>query len=230
MSKITDHARAEIAHAVRRGSERHDLSLVEITEIKDKIQHGPSVPVERRSRRVCVHEVEHRGSHLYVVYDSQTHEIVTFLPAGWVPSDPLPTWEPPNKKKAFGGVLLNGNRVLLRKVTGSYKGYVWTFPKGRPDKGESPEETAIRETREETGHECEVTGRLHQPFHGLDTVTTYFLMKSVRDHGDYHNETCDVRWAAFDEAEYLLGLTEHEKGRERDLAVLTAVRRLSQVP
>ncbi len=29
--------------------------------------------------------------------------------------------------------------------------YVWTFAKGRPDPGETPEEAAIRETEEETG-------------------------------------------------------------------------------
>jgi 8-oxo-dGTP diphosphatase len=51
---------------------------------------------------------------------------------------------------SFGGVLFDEQgRVLLRKVTNSYKGYVWTFPKGRQEDG-SPEQTALREVREET--------------------------------------------------------------------------------
>lgn len=227
MSPTSRHACAEIAHAIRRGAERHNLSLSEIVRIKQSIRNENSVPVERRSKHTCVHEIEHRGSYLYVVYDNSTHEIVTFLPAGWSPTNPFPTWASPDKKRAYGGVVVNNEgRVLLRKVTGSYKGYVWTFPKGRPEEGESIRETALRETREETGHECRVTGRIREVFRGLDTVTIYFFMRSVRDHGDYHLETCDVRWATLDEAGYLLGLTEHETGRERDLRILEIVRPL----
>lgn len=226
MATLSNHGRAEIAHAVRRGEERHGLTLPEIVEIKQKIRTpGGSIPVERRCRRTCVHEVEHRGSHLYVVYDRRTHEIVTFLPTGWTPAHPFPWWGPPGKKKAFGGVVIHGERLLLRKVTGSYKGYVWTFPKGRADEDETREQTALREVREETGHECEITGFIQQPFRGIDTETVYFFMRSVQDHGDYHDETCDVRWVHLDEAEYLLGLTEHKVGRERDLAVLHVARK-----
>jgi len=32
----------------------------------------------------------------------------------------------------------------------------WTFPKGTPEKGETGRETAVRETREETGISCDV--------------------------------------------------------------------------
>jgi 8-oxo-dGTP pyrophosphatase MutT (NUDIX family) len=230
MKRLT-HKQNEIIHSIRRGAERHDLSLSEIAEIKERVRSGETTPVQRQSNRVCVHEIEHRGSYLYLVYDSKTHEVVTFLPAGWVPTNPFPHWQPPAKKKAYGGVVLGDDgRVLLRKVTGSYKGYVWTFPKGRPDEGETPEETALREVREETGHECEIVGVLGKPFRGLDTMTTYFVMRSLRDHGDFHRETCDVRWATFDEARYLLDLTEHEEGRQRDQKVLKAARDLAPSP
>ena len=36
------------------------------------------------------------------------------------------------------------------------KGDYWTFPKGTPEKGESGQQTALRETKEETGLEIEM--------------------------------------------------------------------------
>lgn len=129
------------------------------------------------------------------------------------------------KKVAYGGVVLDDEgRVLLRRVAGNYKGYVWTFPKGRPDEGERPTEAALREVREETGHECSVVRPLGEPVEGLETVTTFFLMRPLRDHGDFHEETTEVRWASWDEAEQLLSLTEHDTGRARDLRVMSLLR------
>jgi 8-oxo-dGTP pyrophosphatase MutT (NUDIX family) len=130
------------------------------------------------------------------------------------------------KKVAFGGVVIdNEDRILLRRVAGNYKGYVWTFPKGRPDEGELPTDAALREVREETGHECSVIMPLGEFIEGLETVTTFFLMRSVHDHGDFHDETAEVRWASWDEAEKLLSLTEHDMGRARDLRVMSLVRK-----
>ena len=132
------------------------------------------------------------------------------------------------KNIAYGGVVWAEvgmtDYVLLRRVTGNYKGYVWTFPKGRPDGDEQPMEAALREVREETGHECSVVMPLGEPIEGLETVTTFFLMRSLRDHGDFHDETSEVRWVSFDEAEKLLSLTEHDTGRARDLRVMSLVR------
>lgn len=131
------------------------------------------------------------------------------------------------KKDAYGGVVVDDNgRVLLRRVAGNYKGYVWTFPKGRPDGDEAPRTTALREVREETGYDCLVVGPLGAPIEGLETVTAFFLMRPVHDHGDFHEETTEVRWASIEEADELLSLTEHETGRERDLAVLRTLRDL----
>ena len=54
-------------------------------------------------------------------------------------------------KQAAGLILWDGRRLLLRKPTGHFGGYFWTFPKGRIDPGESPEEAALRETLERGG-------------------------------------------------------------------------------
>lgn len=51
-----------------------------------------------------------------------------------------------------GGVLFKGDQVLLIKTPSGH----WSFPKGRIEKGEKPEETAVREVLEETG----VLGRI----------------------------------------------------------------------
>jgi 8-oxo-dGTP diphosphatase len=131
------------------------------------------------------------------------------------------------KKVAYGGVLLDGEgRVLLRRVAGNFKGYVWTFPKGRPDGDEIGRLAALREVREETGYDCLVVSPLGDPVEGLETVTQFFLMRPVQDHGDFHEETTEVQWASLDHAEGLLSLTEHETGRDRDLAVLSTLRTL----
>lgn len=55
------------------------------------------------------------------------------------------------KAEAYGGVLINERgEVLLREPSGHYGGHAWTFSKGHPDDGETPEVTALREVLEET--------------------------------------------------------------------------------
>ncbi|MBK7080786.1 MAG: NUDIX hydrolase [Betaproteobacteria bacterium] len=47
---------------------------------------------------------------------------------------------------SYGGVLVSGGGlVLLREPTRHNAGYVWTFAKGRPEAGETPRATALRE-------------------------------------------------------------------------------------
>ncbi|MFN2490065.1 MAG: NUDIX domain-containing protein [Actinomycetota bacterium] len=51
-------------------------------------------------------------------------------------------------------------RILLREPSGHFDGYVWRLPKGRPDGGETPEETTLRETCGETGVPAAAIGRI----------------------------------------------------------------------
>jgi 8-oxo-dGTP pyrophosphatase MutT (NUDIX family) len=130
------------------------------------------------------------------------------------------------KAVAWGGVLIDAHgRLLLRRPKGDFDGYVWTFPKGRPDKGETPEQTALREVREETGHEARITGKLGGKFAGGTTVNEFFLMVSIQDHGDFdRDETSEVLWVTLAEALQRIRQTTNPTGRTRDLAVLAAVR------
>lgn len=132
------------------------------------------------------------------------------------------------KVVAYGGVLLDEHgRILLRRPRGHFDGYVWTFPKGRPEAGETPEQAALREVREETGHEVRITSKLAGQFEGGTTKNEYYLMNSVRDHGDFDRfETCEVRWFEIRVATRYLGETTNVVGRNRDLAVLAKVRQL----
>jgi 8-oxo-dGTP pyrophosphatase MutT (NUDIX family) len=125
---------------------------------------------------------------------------------------------------AFGGVVFDDEgRVLLREPTSHFDGYVWTFPKGRPDPGESDEEAALREVLEETGVAARIVGRVPGEFRGGTTSNRYFLMEARHVAGEPDTaETADVRWASPDEARELIGETTNRVGRHRDLAVLEA--------
>jgi 8-oxo-dGTP pyrophosphatase MutT (NUDIX family) len=85
---------------------------------------------------------------------------------------------------------------------------LWALPKGTPDAGETIEETALRETREETGIEVAAeaplgsiryffvrgTTRFHKTVH-------FFLMRPVGGALDLHDAEFDeVRWVPATEA------------------------------
>ncbi|MBE7558389.1 NUDIX domain-containing protein [bacterium] len=129
------------------------------------------------------------------------------------------------KKPAFGGVLVDREgRVLLVRPGESYAGYAWTFPKGIVSGSETPEATALRRVREETGREAEIVARLAGEYEGSETRSGYFLMRPREPLGHVSRETERLRWAEFEEAERLIQETSYSKGRTRDRAVLSAAR------
>jgi 8-oxo-dGTP pyrophosphatase MutT (NUDIX family) len=126
-------------------------------------------------------------------------------------------------QKAYGGVVINDQgKVLIREPKGHYDGYVWTFAKGIPEKGESPEQTALREVIEESGIAAEILVKIPGSFLGSTTDNEYFLMRSLQDRGNFGNETQAVRWVTQREAEALIQETKNKAGRERDCLVLKA--------
>jgi 8-oxo-dGTP pyrophosphatase MutT (NUDIX family) len=110
--------------------------------------------------------------------------------------------------------------VLLREPTGHHKGDRWTFAKGKPDPGELPEQTAMREVLEETGYRAEILGRIPGSYAGSRTRNEYFLMVPVEDTRRFSAETQAIRWVTGVEARQLIGLNHKPKRRRRDLRVL----------
>ena len=85
---------------------------------------------------------------------------------------------------------------------------LWALPKGTPDSGETIEETALRETREETGLEVEIEAQLRSIRYFFVRGTTrfhktvhFFLMRPVGGSMDAHDAEFDeVRWMDVPEA------------------------------
>lgn len=126
-------------------------------------------------------------------------------------------------KMAYGGVIFDDEgRVLLREPKNHYDGYVWTFPKGRPNPGEGPEEAALREVFEESGVTAEIVGQVPGSFMGGITENFYYLMRLVTTGHPLDDETAQVRWATHEEAKALIAKTTNATGRKRDLRVLEA--------
>jgi 8-oxo-dGTP pyrophosphatase MutT (NUDIX family) len=91
-------------------------------------------------------------------------------------------------------------------------GRTWTLPKGTPNPGESREETALREVREETGLEVRITGPLDsieywfvQSGTRIHKTVHYYLMEPVGGAFEGHDHEFDeVRWIPFDQAATML--------------------------
>jgi 8-oxo-dGTP pyrophosphatase MutT (NUDIX family) len=91
-------------------------------------------------------------------------------------------------------------------------GRTWTLPKGTPKRGETTEQTAIREVTEETGLEVRITGPLDSiEYHFVQSGTrihktvVYFMMEPTGgDLADHDHEFEQVRWIPFSDAPSVL--------------------------
>lgn len=129
------------------------------------------------------------------------------------------------KADAYGGILLTRDgKILLREPTNHFDGYVWTFAKGKPRVGGSPEETALREVKEECGYDAEIVGVLPGIYKSGLSSNAYFVMRHEGHQQAFDWETWGTRWVSFDEAARLINETTNPKGKQRDLAVLAAAK------
>lgn len=95
---------------------------------------------------------------------------------------------------------------------------LWSTTKAKSYYGVSPEEAALRETREKTGYSAEIICQLPGSFGGEVTSTIMFLMRPRGEPVPFCWETSEIRWVNPAEAPVLIALTTHKTGRDRDLA------------
>jgi 8-oxo-dGTP pyrophosphatase MutT (NUDIX family) len=124
-----------------------------------------------------------------------------------------------------GGVVVRGDDVVVIEPRGQR---AVALPKGHPEPGETPEEAATREVREETGITAEVVDKLGDISYwfqssGRPTKKTvaFFLFEfrsgNLADHDD---EVVDVRWIPLAEARTALTYPGEREMLERALAHL----------
>ncbi|HKH45613.1 MAG TPA: NUDIX hydrolase [Thermoanaerobaculia bacterium] len=103
-----------------------------------------------------------------------------------------------------GGLIVRSSQILL---ISTQEGKRWQLPKGHIEAGETPEEAALREVREETG----VTGRIVAPLPGIEywffnrgarihKQVDYFLLEYVSgDPADFDaNEVSGAGWFSWE--------------------------------
>ncbi len=82
----------------------------------------------------------------------------------------------------------------------------WSLPKGKADRGERAEETALREVEEETGLRCllgEAAGETrYRDAKGRSKVVRYWLMQPEPTNGEFtpNDEVDSVEWCTREEA------------------------------
>jgi 8-oxo-dGTP pyrophosphatase MutT (NUDIX family) len=104
------------------------------------------------------------------------------------------------RELSYGGVVVRGGDVLV--ITPAGRRRVVALPKGGAEAGETGEQTAAREVREETGVEAVVTDRLGDVNYWYrrndkriyKTVRFYLCEYVSGDTADHDHEVDDARW------------------------------------
>jgi 8-oxo-dGTP pyrophosphatase MutT (NUDIX family) len=121
------------------------------------------------------------------------------------------------RQTSAGGVLVrqgaHGEEVLLASRRTRRGDLVWGLPKGLVEPGESPADTAVREVREETGHQGKVRAPLGEVSYWfvwegtrIRKTVHFFLMDDTgAAPGERDREMEEVRWFPLQEAADVAG-------------------------
>jgi 8-oxo-dGTP pyrophosphatase MutT (NUDIX family) len=132
------------------------------------------------------------------------------------------------REVSYGGVVVRGDEVLVIVPRGRRR--VLGLPKGGRNDDESPEQTAAREVREETGVVAHVRDRLGQVDYTYrrggrridKTVHFYLCDFETGDTADHDHEVDDARWIPLREARRSLSYPGEREMIERALSILAA--------
>jgi 8-oxo-dGTP pyrophosphatase MutT (NUDIX family) len=127
------------------------------------------------------------------------------------------------RQTSAGGVLIRradeGPEVLLASRRTRRGELVWGLPKGLIEEGESPEDAALREVREETGH----SGKIREPLgevsywfvwddERIRKTVHFFLMEDTGEEpGDRDHEMEEVRWFPLARARKIAGFKSEKE-------------------
>ena len=103
-----------------------------------------------------------------------------------------------------GGVMLDGNKVLLVQVKSMKGRKIWTFPKGHIEAGETPRQAALREVLEETGYRAGILRPLLKVRYAftlkgkyVKKVVQWYLMKKLGRIGKHDTpEILAINWVS----------------------------------
>lgn len=124
-------------------------------------------------------------------------------------------------RRTAGTVLVLNGRILLCKPTNGFGGYAWTFPKGGMDRFETPEQTAARETLEESGYPCRLIKRVPGYYLSDKSACIYYIAVPTGKQRIYDRaETEATEWFDPKSAAEALSKSPNIAGRNRDLLVL----------
>jgi 8-oxo-dGTP pyrophosphatase MutT (NUDIX family) len=129
------------------------------------------------------------------------------------------------KEHSYGGVCVRGDEVATIVPRGKR---ALALPKGGPESGESPEQTAAREVREETGLTGEVRAPLgdvvyHYRRSGrrIRKTVSFFLLDYVEGSTDDHDhEVTEARWVPLEQARTELSYPGEREMVENAIALL----------
>jgi 8-oxo-dGTP pyrophosphatase MutT (NUDIX family) len=128
---------------------------------------------------------------------------------------------------AAGGVVLrHGDHGPEVALLGRVNDGSWVFPKGTPAAGESLEQTALREVREETGLDVRILcplGAMEYSFQAsgerVHKVVHFYLMEPTGGDPSLHDAEYDeVRWVAVPDARRMLTFETYRDVLDRALA------------
>lgn len=107
------------------------------------------------------------------------------------------------REKSCGCVIIENGKILL--IKSNRKG-VWGFPKGHVENGETEKQTALREVKEETNLDVEITSdkrytQKYMVYKDTEKEVVYFIAKLINgDEKPQLEEIEEIKWMTYEEA------------------------------